>query len=67
MTPTKSVHARLERRRAEEANALVRAQVQAADQDAVPDSDLTPLGFALFIGSVVVVIGLAALALTGRL
>lgn len=68
MTTTKSVQARLERRRAEEANAFVRAHAQApVDPDVLPgDGDLSWLGAAIGLGCVVVVFGLAWLALSGR-
>lgn len=65
---TRSVQARLERRRAEDAGAVLRAQVQQAAHDVLPgDGELSWLGAAIVVGWVVLVIGLAWLALTGRL
>lgn len=68
MTTTKSVQARLERRRAEEANAFVHAQVNASvDPDVLPgDGELAWLGLAVWLGCGAVLIGLAWLALSGR-
>lgn len=66
MTSTRSVQARLERRRAEEANTLVRAQQHADDDTAVGDGELAWLGLAVVLGCVATVIGSAWLALSGR-
>lgn len=66
MTSTRSVQARLERRRAEEAGTFVRAQPPADDDRLVGDGDLAWVGVAVVLGCVAMVIGSAWLALSGR-
>lgn len=66
MTSTRSVQARLERRRAEEAGTFVRAQPSADDDTVVGDGELAWLGLAVVVGCVATVIGAAWLALSGR-
>lgn len=68
MTSTRSVQARLERRRAEEAGTFVRAHVMpsADDDTVVGDGELAWLGLAVVLGCVATVIGAAWLALSGR-